>query len=169
MWKPLHLVPAALILVPQLALAEICGPTDTRTQTIGYGGLGRIRDRQQSDGVCSAWRALNGSWVTAGHCVNNGGIANLEYARVPNSTAAGIPVPPAPGSMFPIDQSSIVFRDSTDDPNANNDWAIFKILPNPAGGLPMDGVFIRLSRTAPAVNTIASVMGYGINVGNPTW
>ena len=109
---------------------SICGP-DERAPIERKLAIGRLYSTVRNLPVCTAWLAPNGSFVTAGHCVQLG-FDELEF-DVPPTGCDGSVVRPGPSSRFQIDSESIVFRVELED---GQDWAIFRIVPNSSIGLP---------------------------------
>lgn len=87
--------------VPQGGPDTICGTLDNRTLSSDprQGRLWPIG--------CTAWLIDNGNcanrFLTAGHCITNGGGAgDIVQFNVPLSTAGGIAVAPPPQDQFPV-------------------------------------------------------------------
>jgi hypothetical protein len=132
---------------------------------------------------CTAWRATNGCFMTAGHCTDfdpddfpggsgpllPDGVVDLNGFvgfNIPQSTAAGNTVAAAAVDQYPIDLTNVTFRFDGTFQGLGKDWAVFGVnrnattglLPHEAYGLPM-----RITRDLPAVSTNFRITGCGLD------
>jgi len=141
---------------------SICGPTDDRISSNQL-ATGRLL----SVG-CTAWIIPNGHFVSAGHCIDGGGVDVVQF-QVPLSLPNGTLQHPGPEDQYSVDDSTIVFVVS----GVGNDWGTFEVFPNSVTGLlPKDaqGAFWPLVQDL-GPDSIR-ITGYGVdgpppNHGNP--
>ena len=123
---------------------SICG-IDQRAPMERKLAIGRLYSTTRGLPVCTAWLAPNGVFVTAGHCVALG-FDELDF-DVPQSSCDGSPRRPGPWSRFQVDPESVVSGLELED---GQDWALFRVLPNAAIGLPRymsEGGALELARS----------------------
>ena len=95
--------------------------------------VGRLYNSKSGKTICTAWRASNGVFVTAAHCLSPGlGFDEIHFT-VPDSLCDGTPVLPPASHRFKINAASIK---SKFDMKTRQDWAIFTILYHPGTELP---------------------------------
>jgi len=138
-----------------VGIESICGDTDNRVSSTDP-RVGRIVPVG-----CTGWIVSNGAHLTAGHCVGTN-MQTLEF-NIPDSCDNGDIQHPDPNDQYPIDASSIVFRDDGDD-EIGNDWAVFACNANSNTGLlpvQAQNAFYRMSRDHSPANV--RVTGYGVD------
>jgi hypothetical protein len=101
-----------------------CGPSDDRVSS-NHPATGRLMTVG-----CTAWIIPNGNFVTAGHCIDDGGI-NVVQFQVPHSLPDGTPQNPGPEDQYAVNLSTKVFVAG----NVGNDWGTFEVFPNSVTGL----------------------------------
>jgi V8-like Glu-specific endopeptidase len=105
-----------------------CGPTDDRVLS-NHPATGRLMTVG-----CTGWIIPNGNFVTAGHCLVNGGI-NVVQFQVPPSLPDGTPQNPGPEDQYAVNLSTSVFVAD----GIGNDWGTFEVFSNSVTGLfPME-------------------------------
>lgn len=132
--------------------------------------------------ICTGWLAVNGSVLTAGHCVDqdpDGGnptcgpllpdgvvdaafLAGVVEFNVPSSTCNGTPVLAAPADQYPI-QSVFGFNFVGECLSDGKDWAVFSINPNGSDVAHVSRGFFRLTDDMPGNNDTLRVTGFGID------
>ena len=161
----------------------ICGANDDRV-AINDPPVGRIN--ALNDGInvsnpfCTAWAVSNGTFLTAGHCVDadpdQGGpqlpdgnadagfINGVVEFNVPASQANGTTVFSNPNDQYPINQVTWAFGGNGT--ALGTDWAVFSVLQNSNTGLfphPSRG-FYRMTDQIPTANSEnVRVSGYGLD------
>jgi hypothetical protein len=147
----------------------LCGEDDRtlasslRVGRVSFGSCGG-----GATSTCTAYLALNGTLLTAGHCADHDppdgvldliGVVEFDF---PLSQSDGTPVCAHPDDQYPIDTSSVVWH--FDAQGLGKDWAVFRCLPNSNTRLrphEAQGSFYRLSRAAPDVSDPVAVLGCG--------
>ena len=115
------------------------------------------------------WITSAGTFLTAGHCIDEDNIIQAVQFNVPLSEPDGTPVFSDPVDQYPVDRNSIVF-----DPAfltlpdilvpTEDDWGLFEALPNDISGqhpAVANDTFIRLTDDEPALNQPIRLTGYG--------
>lgn len=141
---------------PPIGTKAICGEDDRTPSTDDR--VGRL-----FLGVCTAWRATNGAFVTAGHCAPefafSVGPDVLEF-DVPSALPDGTPVAAHPDHQYVVDEASLVFENL----GKGRDWGIFGVFPNPNTTLlphQAYGLGLRASRTFPDSGKPMRITGFG--------
>lgn len=111
---------AAVLTIPTLSYADICGNTDDR-QSSNDPKVGRMVKAYATSG-CGATLIGNSCIITSGSCVN--GPDYVEF-NVPASIA-GVPQHSAPEDVYYIDKSTIVYEAK----GIGSQWAVMKLQPN---------------------------------------
>lgn len=127
-------------------------------------------------GGCTAWRATNGAFLTAGHCADfdpdeegprlPDGVPDLTGVvefNVPLSYSNGFPIPAAVDDQYPIDEESVVWRYDGVDQGLGKDWAVFAVFAAETGLLPHEayGLPFRMTREKPDAGNTVRVTGFG--------
>lgn len=112
----------------QVRINTIC-ENDDREPDEGM-PVARVYYSKRKEAICTAWLAPNGWFVTAGHCATGYYRFDELQFDVPESDCSGKIQLPAPEYRFRIDQSSLRMGV---DLSTQQDWAIFRILPNSTG------------------------------------
>ena len=133
----------------------ICGRTDDRVPSTDK-RQGRIT---LMGGSCTAWMVSRTVFVTAGHCgaaKNNSRISFTYHNRT-------IAVPPEDQYAVDVATFTTVYNSSI-----SIDWAVGRFLPNAQTGIfagEKQGWY-NISTTAPSINSIVRVTGYGTDDGD---
>ena len=128
-------------------------------------------------GGCTAWRATNGAFLCAGHCVDSDpdGCGPLLPDGVPTSSLVvsfNVPASDPDGSANPADEddqypmipSTLAFNFDGSCQGLGKDWAVFGVEPNENTGLlPHEayGLPFRVTRENPAAGDTIRVTGFG--------
>jgi hypothetical protein len=132
-----------------------CGPTDDRISS-NQPATGRL----MAVG-CTAWIIPNGNFVTAGHCLENGGI-NVVQFQVPPSLPDDTPQNPGPEDQYAVNLSTKVFIAG----DVGNDWGTFEVFSNSVTGLlpkQAQDAFWLLAQDYGADSI--RITGYGVDTG----
>jgi hypothetical protein len=134
-------------------------------------------------GGCTAWRATNGAFVTAGHCVDfdpdsfgallPDGVLDLNGVvefNVPLSTTGGATVFASPNDQYAVNVSTVQWRFDGEGQGLGKDWAVFGVfansntglLPHQAYGLPF-----RVSDASTVGGATIRITGFGVDSTPP--
>jgi len=157
-----------------------CGAQDNRVAT-SDNRVGRL-----FIGGCTAWRTTNGSFLTAGHCVDfdpdttstscgpllPDGVLDLTGVvefNIPLSTSGGSTNVAAVNDQFPIDLTSVNWRFDGCGQGLGKDWAVFGVNPNANTQLMPHEVYglpLRIGRDLPGTGTTFRITGCGADTGS---
>lgn len=144
----------------------ICGSTDDRVPSSDP-AIGRISGIETATGdsatVGTGWIASNGTYITAGHVIED--ITNFTHSiwlefNVPASDPNGDPNFAHPNHQYVIDSTSANWENVT----CSRDWAAYRCFPNPNTGLfPVEAqnAFYRLSLDS--TPSVIRLTGFGID------
>jgi V8-like Glu-specific endopeptidase len=161
----------------------ICGANDDRTAAVDppVGRVNALNDgTNTSNPFCTAWAVSNGTFLTAGHCVDSDpdgtgpmlpdGTIDAAFLNgvvefnVPASQANGTTVFPPPEQQYPINVVTWAFTGATSP--LGTDWAVFTVSPNSNTGVlphPSRGFYRMTDQTPTANSQNVTVTGYGID------
>ena len=166
--NPSHLtVDRSLSMVGVFDDRSICYGTDDRV--LSYDD----RSGRVAPIGCTGWLIDDPArqFLTAGHCVNGSGYAEIMEFNVPLSNGDGSWNHPGPEDQYPVDPVSIQFTDD----GVGDDWCYYGCFPNTETGLTafeVQGVTHVLANAAPAVDgRDITITGYGSTSApvSPTW
>jgi V8-like Glu-specific endopeptidase len=162
-----------------LGLESICG-TDNRTVSTD-GRVARLTFVTAAGNplnACTAWPTTNGTFLTAGHCVDfdpdlsgpllPDGVLDLDANDViefdvPNSLANGTLVFANSNDQYAINLNSVVWNFDGEGQGFGKDWAVFALFANPNTGLTRHQAqgFFRITNGNPAASNTIRITGYG--------
>lgn len=132
---------------------SVCGADDRKPSALAYSA--------RLSYYTSAALTSDGCMVSAGSAFQDSGWAEVVEFNVPKSDARGFPRAAAVKDQYVISTNSLAVND------ANQDWAVFQVLPNSETGLMPDAAQnhagLPVASAAPAVGAAALVVGYGKN------
>lgn len=170
-------------------LSSQCGTTDDRVPS-AEARPARLTFVSNVTGnpinACTAWPAMNGAMLSAGHCVDfdpdgfgaglPDGVLDIDANDViefnpPNSTAGGNLVFANPDDQYTMDLTSFTFDYDGEGNSTGLDWAVFGCNRNPNTNLTPHQAqgFYRMTNGDPAAADTIRISGYGTdNTPNST-
>jgi hypothetical protein len=153
-------------------IAAICGGSDDRSPA-SLPRMARFTFVDASndiEGNCTAYMAVNGAFVSAGHCVDRDYDGTMDASArdllefdVPDSSPGGVLAFADAENQYPIDLSSMQFH-CTGSTVYGDDWAVFGVFANSTTGLlPQHAMdyYARVTREIPPNLSVIRVTGYG--------
>ncbi len=139
---------------------SICGSEDNRIPS-NLKPFARMMRVANGSGGCSGTLIGPTCMVSAGHCTS---VLNIAQFNVPPSNTDGTPNYPEPQDQYPLSKM-IAKRDG----GPGNDWAVFRVKPNPVTNKYAGQVqgMLTVSMQAPAPGTDLQITGYGTDRGDP--